>query len=363
MTKDKYQLLPTLHLADEIKKRHIKKNIKCIIFGNFGAMNIGDEAILAGEIQQLQQIPNISITVVGRYPKEIKRLHKVNAVSLYTLHEIRKEIKKADFVIVGGGGLINKVERNIIGFFYQLYMLLVFFFLPRMYKKKLYITGIGIYDNANKFIITIALIFFKQASLISVRDHHSQDFLKKKNVHSHLYKDNSFLMELTPITQVQEEPFFKQHYRKDRMNIGISLVNPENKKTEKKLTNELFKFIKKYNEKADFWIYATDNNPEYINDHKFSKKVITQIKNQLKEDFIFHVVPIDSKPQTYFSSIKLMNFMVATRFHAQIFAYRNRIPFAGISYDKKCASFIESIGMKSIPLHSVSAEAINKHVL
>lgn len=363
MTKDKYQLLPTLHLADEIKKRHIKKNIKCIIFGNFGAYNIGDEAILAGEIQQLQQIPNISITVVGRYPKEIKRLHKVHAVSLYTLHQIRKELKKADFVIVGGGGLINKVERNFIGFFYQLYMLLVFFFLPRMYKKKLYITGIGIYDNANPLIINAALPFFKQASLITVRDHHSQDFLKKKNVHSHLYKDNSFLMDLTPITQVLQESFFKENYKKEKMNIGISLVNPENKKIEKKLIAELAKFIKKYNEKAHFWIYATDNNPEYVNDLKFTTNVMEHIKKLLKEEIVIHIVPIDSKPQTYFSSIKLMNFMIATRFHAQIFAYRNKIPFAGISYDKKCASFIESIGMKSIPLHAVSAEAINKHVL
>jgi polysaccharide pyruvyl transferase WcaK-like protein len=363
MIKDKYQKLPILHFSETIKKRHIKKQLRCIIFGNFGAMNLGDEAILAGEIQELQKIPNIIITVVGRYPKEIQRLHKVNALSLYTLNKVRKEIKKSDFIIIGGGGLINKIERNIIGFFYQLYMLFAFFYLPRFYRKKAYILGIGIYNNANALILNLALPFFKSANLVTVRDHHSQDFLKKKNVHGGLYKDNSFLMDLSPISQVQQEPFFKNNLRKNKMNIGISLVKPENKQVEKKLIKELVQFVKNHKEKADFWLYATDYNPEYFNDVKFSMVFVNEIKKQLKEEVVIHIVPTDMKPQIYFASFKIMHFFVAMRFHAAVFAYRNKIPFAGISYDKKCASFIESIGLHPMKIKDVTAANIEKHIL
>lgn len=363
MTTDKYQKLPIFHFAEELKKRHVKKNLKCIIFGNFGAMNLGDEAILAGQIQELRKIPNLTISVVGRYPKEMQRLHKVNAFSLYQLYKVRKEIKKADFVIVGGGGLINKVERSLIGFFYQLYMLFVFFYLPRMYRKKSYILGIGIYDNANPLIVRLTLPFFKSAQIITVRDHHSQDFLKKNNIHGGLYKDNSFLMDMLPLAVTQQDAFFQKNLRKKRMNIGISLLKPETRKIEKKLLKEIISFIAKYQDKADFWFYATDYNPEYFNDQKFAAVIIKEVKKQIKEDVVMHIVPVNLKPQIYFSSFKLMQFIVAMRFHAGVFAYRNKIPFAGISYDKKCASFIESVGRTPIMVQDVTAAKIIKSVL
>jgi polysaccharide pyruvyl transferase WcaK-like protein len=363
MTRDKYSKLQTFHFAEELKKRHVKKNLKCIIFGNFGAMNQGDEAILAGEIQELRKLPHISITAVARYPKEIKRIHQVNALSQYDFYKIRKEIKKSDFVIIGGGGLINKAERSLIGLAYQLYMLLVYFFIPRMYRKKAYIMGIGIYDNANPLIVRLALPFFRTAGFITVRDHHSQDFLKRKNVHGSLYKDNSFLMDLTPTSQAQQEPYMKEHYRKDRMNIGISLVKPDNKKDEKKLIKELTKFILSYKDQADFWFYATDANPKYFNDMMFSKVLIEEVTKHTKDQVTFHFVPMYMPPQLYFATFKMMNFIVAMRFHAAVFAYRSKIPFAGISYDKKCTSFIESVGQQPIQIKDVTSEKIKSHIL
>src|ERR1700751_588397 len=98
MKKDIYQPLPVFHFAKELQKRHNRKNLKALILGNFGAMNLGDEAILAGQIQELKKISGITITVVARYPDEIKRLHEINAVSLYQFNLIRKSVKRSDIV-------------------------------------------------------------------------------------------------------------------------------------------------------------------------------------------------------------------------------------------------------------------------
>ncbi|MBA3723670.1 MAG: polysaccharide pyruvyl transferase family protein [Candidatus Levybacteria bacterium] len=360
---DKYQKLSVFHFSSEIKKRHGKKHLKCIIFGNFGAMNLGDEAILAGQIQELHKIPNLTITVVGRYPKEVQRIHKVTALSLYSLYKVRREVKKSDFVIVGGGGIINKVERSLIGFFYQIYMLGVFFLLPRMYKKKIYVLGIGIYSNANRIIVNMVLPFLRAATLLTVRDFHSQTFLKKKNVHAALYQDNSFLMDLATKQDILKDAYFQKHYRPERMNIGISLVKPDAKKDEKRLSKEILSFIGEYYQKADFWFYATDYNPEYFNDAKVGKQLYDELKKQYTSEIVFHLVPMTLSPQRYFASFKLMQFVIAMRFHAAVFAYRNDVPFAGISYDKKCTSFIESVGKTALQLKTLTWEQINKNVL
>ena len=363
MKHDLYQQLPIFHFAKEIKKQHTKKNLKCVIFGNFGCMNLGDEAILAGEIQELRTIPGISITVVARYPQEVKKLHKVNAVSLYALNKIRREVKKADFIIIGGGGLINKIERNVIGFGYQLYMLMTFFLLPTLYRKKYYILGLGIYDNANPFIVSVARPFFKRAGMVTVRDYHSHDFIKSKKIRNSLYKDNSFLMDLAPINEVLHDPYIKKQYHKDRQNIGISLLKPENKEDEKRLFNEMERFITNAAKKTDFWFYAAEYNPYYENDLRFSQRFIEELKKKYGETVIMHLIPTTLSPQQFFSSFKLMDKIIAMRFHADIFAYRNNVPFVGISYDKKCQSFLESIGKKPLYFKNLTWYDINKNIL
>lgn len=361
--KDTYQKLSVFHFAKEIQNRHNKKQFKCVIFGHFGAMNIGDEAILAGQIQELQKLPNVSITVAARYPSEIKRLHHVNAISMYQFGAVRKAIKNADIVIVGGGGLINKVERSYIGFLYQLYMLFAYFFLPWFYRRKLYIIGVGIYENANPIILNLVMPLVRNAAVFTVRDHHSYTFLKSKKIHSQLYKDNSFLMDLLPVAEVMKVPFFDRNFDKKREQIGISLVKPSSRAEERHLIEEMARFIIIHHDTTDFWFYPSDANPNYESDESLIKKTLHEVKKLTKEKIVLHIVPSNLTPQVFFSSMKLMNSIVAMRFHTAIFAYRAQVPFTGISYDKKCESFLESIGKKPLLLKKFTSEDIDKSIL
>ena len=363
MKKDTYQALPVFHFAKELQKRHNKKNLKVLIFGNFGAMNLGDEAILAGQIQELKKIPDTSITVIARYPEEVKRLHKVNSVSLYQFEKIRKGIKRADIVIVGGGGLINKAERSLIGLVYQLYMLFTFFFLPRFYRKRLYILGVGIYDNANPLILSLVLPLIRNATIVTVRDHHSYEFLKSKHIRSVLYKDNSFLMDLLSKKQVLEDKFMKKNYQQSRQNIGISLVKPDANSDEKHLITEIAKFVVAKRKNTDFWFYPADSNPGYEGDTILAKEVLVEAKKLTDDTISMHFVPKSYSPQLFFSSIKLMGGFVAMRFHTAVFAYRTSVPFTGISYDKKCASFIEAVGKKPLFFKNFTASELDKTIL
>jgi hypothetical protein len=67
---DIYSSLPIFSLSDYLLKSEISF-WKFVIFGNFGAYNIGDEAILAGQIEDLKKIRRSQITVISLYPKQI----------------------------------------------------------------------------------------------------------------------------------------------------------------------------------------------------------------------------------------------------------------------------------------------------
>ncbi len=360
---DKYHQLPIFHFASELQKRHNRKQVKALIMGNFGAMNLGDEAILAGQIQELKKIKDITITVVARHPQEIKLLHKTNAVSMYEFNKLRKCIKRSDIIIVGGGGLINKIERGLFGFLYQLYMLLTYFYLPRIYRKKLYILGVGMYSNANSFIISLVLPILRYASIVTVRDHHSYEFLKNKNVRVFLYKDNSYLMDLLPKKELLADEFIKKHFHDGRNNIGISLVKPDLKADEKHLIEEVAKYIAKHHDNTDFWYYPADTNPSYLGDDKLAQDLLEEVKKVTSDEINLYMIPKTYSPQFFFSTIKLMQGFIGMRFHTLLFAYRENVPFVGISYDSKCKSFIEAVGRKPLFFKKFTAEELHKNMV
>jgi len=350
MKMNKYQNLPVFHFANLIKKNHSKKRMRCIVFGNFGAMNFGDEAILAGELQELKKISGLNVLVVARNPGEIEKLHKTKAVSLYKFRTIVEEINKADFIIVGGGGVICKADRGVIGFLYQLYMLSIYLLIPRIYKKKIYAIGIGIYQNSNPIILKAATYLLKFAKVVTVRDYHSLEFLKNKKIPAKLYKDNSYLMDLFSRNKILKDEKFK-HYSKNKTNIGFSLLKPDNKKNEKHLISEIVSYINHNRKKANFWFYLCDYQGNVFNDKKFAHKIYKIVDKKFGSGVNCYLVSTDYSPKLFFSTFKLMDSFIAMRLHSMLFAYRSDIPFKGISYDEKTSSFLKSIGKEELNIN------------
>ena len=354
MKNDKYKKLEIFHFANLINKNLPVKKKKGLIFGNFGAMNFGDEAILAGELEELRKIPYSEITVVSRNPENTKHIHKVQAISLYGLIKIIKEISQSDFVIVGGGGIVCKTDRSIIGFIYQLYMLLLYLFLPKVFGKKVYTIGLGIYSNSNPIILRIATFLLKFCEIVTVRDYHSLQYLNSKQVPASLYKDNSYLMDLLSKSEILKDKFFRSNYNPNKKNVGLALNQPENKNDEMHLISEVEKLINKSHRDTNYWFYSCDYQDNFFNDKRFAQKICSRIGRNAKLKKSLIIVPTDISVNKFFSSFKLMDSFIATRLHGAIFSYRNNIPFLGMTYDVKCSSFLSSIGKTPITIETVS---------
>ncbi|KKR33307.1 MAG: polysaccharide pyruvyl transferase CsaB [Candidatus Gottesmanbacteria bacterium GW2011_GWC2_39_8] len=344
---DDYKNLPINNFGRKIRSDFGNKTLSGLIFGNFGSYNIGDEAILSGELEELERNNIRNIKVIARYPEEIYRLYRLPGIRMFDIFSVLSALYISDFVIFGGGGLFCKNNAGIKGIIFQLYGLMLIF-VSKLSRKKLYIIGLGFYENAPKIITVLGFFVLKLADELAVRDFYTYHFLRSKNIKSGLYKDNSFLMSLPPLKSVS--------YPGKKINIGVALKRPESQKEIIQLDSEIGEFIKNHKE-AYFWFYTLDNHPQYSTDNNFIKSIVNKYLYNSKS---FHFIPNTWTPQQVFSSFKQMDFFIAMRLHSMIFCYRLNIPFYAITYDRKCATFLDSIGHTSHSIHDTTAREIEK---
>ena len=339
----KYTELPIFRFSKVLETDFPSGKAKGLIFGNFGAFNYGDEALLAGQIKELRSIRKHPISVVARFPHMVKKMHKVPAISMFDFRQIVKAVYTSDFVMVGGGGLFCKNDGGFIGLSFQIYILLLFLFLPMLLGKKVYAVGIGFYKNTNPAIAFFARLLLQKAAVVTVRDTYSYLYLLTYGNRAVLYKDSSYLMDMVSKKNIEREKIFKNKLVKKKYHVGIAVKKPATDHETKKITTELTKFIKKNKADTVFWFFPNDNHAGYT-DVQFSKDIIAKVGENVKA----YLIPEHWHPDQFFSSFKLMNYFIAMRFHSLVFSHRNEIPFYGMTYDEKCSSFLESIGRKPI---------------
>lgn len=356
---NKYKKLKVFHFGEFIKKQTRKKVKQCLIFGNFGAMNIGDESLLSGQINEIKiTFPNIQIVVVSRYPNSIKKIHgnDIKAVGIKDFKNALHQILKSSFVIIGGGGLFNKSRGGIFGIFYQMYFMIMFILLPLILLKPVYILGIGIYKNMNKQILVVAKVLFKYVQIVTVRDFHSQKLLQKHNIKSRLFKDNSYLMRLDTTKSIKT--LLGKNYSSKTNNVGLSLRTPFTKNDVNLLKLSIVESMTK-NREATYWLYNLDNHRGRNNDSIINNLVFNDAKKLLIN---VHKVQFINNPKIIFGSFKSMNKFICMRLHSMIFADRLSIPFVGIPYDVKCSDFLQSTGDKSFEIDNSLAINLIKFI-
>jgi len=158
----------------------MEKSKKIIISGYYGLKNFGDEAILQTLIDRLNSAyDKPEITVISKNPEYIKQTYKADSVYSFNFSEISRKMSGSDIFISGGGSLLQDVT-SLMSLFYYLALIL----LAQIFKTRVYIFAQGIGPINNPFGRFLTGIILKNASLITVRDQNSSDFLSKLGVKS-----------------------------------------------------------------------------------------------------------------------------------------------------------------------------------
>lgn len=86
--------------------------MRVAVSGYYGFANAGDEAVLAGMLRALRRAGGIvtdDVTVLSGDPSSTSNEHGVRAVPRASMSQVKEAIRSADFLISGGGSLLQDV--------------------------------------------------------------------------------------------------------------------------------------------------------------------------------------------------------------------------------------------------------------
>jgi len=297
---------------------------------------MGDELILKSTIYLIKKFDaEARFTILSSNPEQTKRYTDESSlywsgVNFKTLKEtnllfnILKEIKDTDYIIIGGGGIIQDVNSV---FTIPRY-LLISFLGNILYTPTIYFSlGVGPINSQKLRYFTN--IISNQADFISVRDEYSKKYLEKIGVHTNIevISDPSlFTSEYFPIDESKQD--------KKRMKLGVSI---RDFKIDYQTKLEIMKSLQWISNKFNINIFLIPMNKK--SDSILCHDVSNNIQNCTVCDNY-------QNPSELIDIYKRMDYIVSMRLHGLIVATSYKIPCIGLVYDKKVDNF-----MKQIDLH------------
>ena len=301
---------------------------RILIIGNYGAGNLGDDAILGGIITELRSVGfkgKIEVTHGGFQSSTdiYKGLKKVPFVPFGLRSRLKRgqkkaahaAIKGADLVILGGGGLFVDTETIKA---------------PLIWAKQAktcrklntpyicYGQSIGPLKHfISRFVTKRA---FKNAKAIHVRDHTSARILRKMRI-------TEVTVGTDPSLSYLQQANSKAFGPNNALAISVRHWTKSTAKLWTPLLTEIKKFAKK--KKLKPILIAMD-----IRDQK-------EIKNLKKTGLEVFEPP---SALLAYEGIQRSKMAITMRLHACIFALAAKTPLIAISYSPKVESLIKSLG-------------------
>ncbi len=314
--------------------------MKYVVCGNYGATNLGDEAILDGIIGILNNADNrAEITVMSSNPKETFASHHIKAIYLMPagfrsffrlvfngrVFSTLSAIKACDYFILGGGGLFSdeKFKAVWIWWFQAFWAFLL--------RKKVICLGqsVGPLNTRTGRFLTASV--FKRADRIAVRDLSSKEQLAKLGIFkAEVLADPAFLL---PIDE-------KNSSIND--NYIIFSVRPWIKGDKK----TLYKFCAHFID----WIYEEYGLKTILLPFQlYQDKDIAELNNIFDQVRYKHVAEIRAFSTYYRDAIDIISrssAVIGMRLHSLIFSTICHKPFIALSYSQKVRQLCTDMGME-----------------
>ncbi|OIO53388.1 hypothetical protein COT40_00220 [Candidatus Peregrinibacteria bacterium CG08_land_8_20_14_0_20_41_10] len=304
--------------------------MKVLIIGNYGADNLGDEAILEGVLQSLIKtgLSKKNLEVLSANPAKTQQEHQVKVFYVLPcgIHSFLRGtvlqtiliIRKTDKIILGGGGLFNEDKFKALLLWGEHVLL------ARIFHKPLFIYANSIGPVKTKIGEWIIKKVFSYATVVSVRDRASLELLLKLG-----------------ITQA------KIHLTTDAV-CSLPIKIPT-KKSVKKIVFSFRGGIKWTEAILDEitglinWLQIKKYQLILVSFQKYQDsdlKIIKSIEKKLSNTGGVSIQHI-SGYQNYLKLIQNAQLVIGTRLHSTIFALLAGIPVIGISYSLKVRNFME----------------------
>jgi polysaccharide pyruvyl transferase CsaB len=334
---------------------------KIVICGNYGATNLGDEAILDGIVTLVRQAdPAAKITVMSANPPATASEHNVESVALIpcgvrsffkgifsgSLGKTFDAIKSCDAVILGGGGLFADEKMMAI----VIWSLQNAFF--RLYKKPVFCLGQSVGPLNTFFGRFMTRRVYEHCELATVRDTASQKLLHGLRL---------------PLFTVLADPAFALHSLEptdaEREKFVVISVRPWVRGDSAELYKILAQFI--------FWLHEKKNLKSVLvpfqlapdDDSSILNKILIHVESLKKghQNFV-QILDYTSDYRNVIELISRAKAVVGMRLHSLIFSVLTETPFLALSYSSKITAFLSDLELSDYCLkwEDVTLEDLKK---
>ena len=307
---------------------------KVLLAGYYGHDNIGDEAIAEALTKELKR-RGYEVIILSGDKVTSAQIYGVEAYNRQNLSEIKEAIKNCDFVILGGGSLIQDVTSS-----YSLWYYTGFINLCKVFGKKVFVAfqGIGpILKKKNEFLTRVTLNGHKN---LWIRDEISINTLREIGVvKPNIILSSDAVFMLKPPSKEQVSVLLaKAGIKKEegRPLIGIAPRKWGNEDKAGVFARIADESINRFNAKIVFFAFHRETDVKYINE------ICSRMTNRA------YIVSDRFLPSEVMGMMGAMDLNIGVRLHSLIFSAKMGVPLLGISYDPKIDGFLDMLGMSPV---------------
>lgn len=321
-----------------------------LICGYYGFGNIGDEAVLAGILQQLSSLwPKARYLVLSADPERTAREHGVEAVRRYDVKSVCRAMRTSTVLISGGGTLLQDVTSSRSLYYYLLMILAA-----RWYRLPVIIYGQGIgplRSSWNRFLTSRVL---RLSQLIIVRDMGAYEQLAAWGIDEKklcLGADPVLALKVTAIDDHQEQLQGKLRRHQPVLFVSLRpwpLLNAS--------LPTLAATLDRLCEKAWQVVFIPF---QFDADYPVCRACAALMR---KPALVW------DKPLAVKEALALFgeaDYCLGMRLHSLIFAAVQEVPMLGIAYDPKVEEFLRQLGLEelAIPLPNATGQPLDGELL
>lgn len=308
---------------------------RVVISGYYGFKNNGDEAMLYAMLQALgQKIQGFDPVVLSRDPEETGKFFGVRAVPRHDLGSILAELKRADLLISGGGGLLQDVTGpNSILYYLGIVIL------ARMMNKPVFFYGQGIGPVRTALGRNLMRLVVNRVDMITVRDRESKEELVDLGV-------------VRPGVEVTADPALGLDTREIDPEPGFAILAGAGVRTGEELVGVSVRAWKGESSYKAIIARVCDDliaggrKVVFLPMHyPVDVAVSREIASMMNHDPV--IIERELNFKEMLSLMAQTRIIMGMRLHFLIFGALLNIPMVGVSYDPKVDRFLSLVDMPS----------------
>jgi polysaccharide pyruvyl transferase CsaB len=339
---------------------------RLVLVGDFGAANIGDDAIMEAWIAHLPQLaPDASVTILA--PREFPPPGSVkNVVDWHGWESALQVIAESSTVLVAGGGLFHEWwalsrERFLTPSLEGPTAYLSIVAAAKAFGKRCFCCGVGVGPLATAPGKALVAEVLAEADLITLRDSHSLQLLQSLGVPGGKLRHTADTAFALPHRWPPESQLWAQllGFVPPEPRVAVVLRGWDVFDAGDQFAGRLAAALEELQHAAGgsilFLPFQRDQGHPWTNDAAAAWRVLRRLRPQ---DNAF-LLPLLT-PSLADAVIAHSQLVIAMRFHAVVMAFRSLVPAVGLAYDPKVAALFHDAGLAAwcLPLSSWRPEEL-----